>query len=163
PLLHGRDFNENDSQTSPRVAIVNQEAANLYWPGSDPVGRRVRFFGETTDAEATGVAHTANYEATGEKPRPSVYPSCQHPCFPTSVLTIRTAGEPDAVLASVRTEVQALDRNLLLQAETVNSTIRQSLWAQRLSAGLLAVFGGLALLLATIGIYGVVSYLVVHR
>ena len=83
--------------------------------------------------------------------------------FPNSVLTIRTGGDPDAVLPSVRSEVQALDRNLLLQAETVDSTIRQSLWAQRLSAGLLAVFGMLALLLATIGIYGVVSYLVAHR
>jgi ABC-type antimicrobial peptide transport system permease subunit len=83
--------------------------------------------------------------------------------FPAAVLSIRTAGEPDAVLASVRSEVQALDRNLLLQAETVNTTIRQSLWAQRLSAGLLAVFGILALLLATIGIYGVVSYLVANR
>ena len=63
----------------------------------------------------------------------------------------------------MRGEVQSLDRNLLLQAETVNTTIRESLWAQRLSAGLLAVFGMLALVLATIGIYGVVSYLVAHR
>jgi macrolide transport system ATP-binding/permease protein len=163
PLLRGRDFNEVDSQTSPRVAIVNQEAANLYWPGEDPVGRRVRFFGETTDAEVIGVAHTANYQSIGEKPRPFVYLSMQQYYFPTSVLTVRTAGDPEVVLASVRREVQALDPNLLLQAETVSSTIRQSLWAQRLSAGLLAVFGGLALLLATIGIYGVVSYLVAHR
>jgi putative ABC transport system permease protein len=79
------------------------------------------------------------------------------------VLTIRTAGDPEAVLAAVHREVQAFDRNLLLQSETVNSTIRESLWAQRLSAGLLAVFGMLALLLATIGIYGVVSYLVAPR
>jgi putative ABC transport system permease protein len=83
--------------------------------------------------------------------------------FPNSVLTIRTTGEPEPVLAAVRSEVQSLDRNLLLQAETVDSSIRQSLWAQRLSAGLLAVFGMLALLLATIGIFGVVSYLVAQR
>ena len=163
PLLRGRDFGEGDSQTSPHVAIVNQDAADLYWPGADPVGKRVRFFGENSDMEVIAVARTANYQSIGEKPRPFVYLSMQQYYFPTSVLTVRAAGEPDAVLGSVRTEVQALDRNLLLQAESVNSTIRQSLWAQRLSAGLLAVFGGLALLLATIGIYGVVSYLVAHR
>jgi predicted permease len=163
PLLRGRDFNEGDSQTSPRVVIVNQDAASVYWPGEDAVGKRVRFFGENADAEVIGVAHTANYQAIGEKPRPFVYLSMQQYYFPNSVLTIRTGGDPDAVLASMRSEVQALDRNLLLQAETVDSTIRQSLWAQRLSAGLLAVFGMLALLLATIGIYGVVSYLVAHR
>ena len=163
PLLRGRDFSEQDSQTSPRVAILNQDAANLYWPGEDAVGKRVRFFGENTATEVIGVARTANYQAIGEKPQPFVYLSMQQYYFPAAVLSIRTAGEPDAVLAAVRGEVQALDRNLLLQAETVNATIRQSLWAQRLSAGLLAVFGMLALLLATIGIYGVVSYLVANR
>jgi predicted permease len=163
PLLRGRDFSEQDAQTSPRVVIVNQDAANVYWPGEDPVGKRVKFFGENVSAEVIGMARTANYQAIGEKPRPFVYLSMQQYYFPTAVLSIRTAGEPDAVLASVRNEVQALDRNLLLQAETVNTTIRQLLWAQRLSGGLLAVFGVLALVLATIGIYGVVSYLVAHR
>jgi len=99
----------------------------------------------------------------GEKPVPFAYFSTEQYYFPTSVLYIRTAGEPDAVLQSVRREVQSLDRNLLLQAETVHTTIRESLWSQSLSAGLLAVFGFVALLLATIGIYGVVSYLVAHR
>jgi ABC-type antimicrobial peptide transport system permease subunit len=67
------------------------------------------------------------------------------------------------VLGTVRREVQAMDRNLLLQSETVQTTIRESLWAQRLSAGMLAIFGLLALLLATIGIYGVVSCVVAQR
>jgi predicted permease len=163
PLDRGRDFTDRDTRTSPRVAIVNQAAATAFWPGEDPVGKRVKFFGETAATEVIGVAHTANYQTIGETPRPFVYFSMMQYYFPTAVLWIRTAGEPDGVLASVRSEVQALDRNLLLQAETVNTTIRQSLWAQRLSAGLLAVFGMLALLLATIGIYGVVSYLVSHR
>ncbi len=110
PLLRGRDFNEQDAQDAPRVAIVNQEAANLYWPGADPVGKRVKFFGETTTAEVVGVARTANYQAIGEKPRPFVYLSLQQYYFPISVLSIRTAGEPDAVLASVRAEVHAIDR-----------------------------------------------------
>ena len=127
------------------------------------MGKRVKFFGEKDYTEVIGVVKTANYQAIGEKPRPFVYLSIVQFYFPNSVLYIRTRNEPDAVLGTVRREVQALDRNLLLQSETVHTTIEQSLWSQRLSAGLLAVFGGLALLLATIGIYGVVSYLVAHR
>ena len=163
PLLRGRDFTEQDSKTSPHVVIVNQTAADTYWPGRNPVGQRVRFFGENAPVEVIGVARTANYQAVGEDPKPYLYFSGRQYYFPTTVLFIRTSGEPDAILETARREVQAMDRNLLLQAETVETTIRQSLWAQRLSAGLLAVFGMVALLLATIGIYGVVSYLVAQR
>jgi predicted permease len=163
PLLRGRDFTAQDTKTSPRVAIVNETAANAYWPGENPVGKRVKFFGENEPAEVIGVARKANYQAIGEAAKPFVYLSMGQYYFPTAVLYIRTAGEPDVVLGTVRREVQAMDRNLLLQSETVQTTIRESLWAQRLSAGMLAIFGLLALLLATIGIYGVVSCVVAQR
>jgi predicted permease len=162
-LLRGRDFVDGDTKTAPRVAIVNDTAARAYWPGQDPVGQHITFAGEGLPVEVVGVVKTANYLAIGEAPQAMVYLALAQYYFPAAVLYVRTAGDPEAVMATVRREVQGLDNNLLLQEEVLEASIRELLWAQRLSAGLLAAFGGLALLLATMGIYAVVSYSVRQR
>jgi predicted permease len=163
PLRQGRDFGATDAAQMPRVAVVNETAAARFWPGENPLGKRIHFFGDKVPAEVVGVVRNATYRAIGEEPQALLYLSLLQYYFPTAAVYLRTNRDPDAVAAAVRRAMQPLDRNLLLQSEGFLRTIQELLWVQRLSAGLLALFGLLALLLATVGIYGVVSYSVNRR
>jgi len=163
PLVRGRDFSPFDGKTAPHVAIVNQAAADYFWPGQDALGRSLEFFGDTQPAQVVGVVRNANYQAIGETPQAMIYLAGAQFFFPFGVLYVHTAGDPDTAVLEARRALRTLDTNLLLTARPVHAMIRESLWAQRLSADLLAVFGLLALVLASIGMYGVISYSVHQR
>ncbi|MGO9895954.1 MAG: ABC transporter permease [Bryobacteraceae bacterium] len=163
PIVAGRDFSLFDRKSAPRVAVVNQAAAAHFWPGRSAVGQMIAFAGENLPVQVVAVVRTANYLALGETPQPLIYLSLMQYYFPTTVLYLHTPGDPAPAAMAVRRQLQPLDRNLLLRGESLREFIHEVLWPQRVAASLLTAFGTLALLLATIGVYGVISYSVAQR
>jgi predicted permease len=163
PLVAGRDFNAQDREGSPSVVIVNEEVARRYY-GGNAVGKRLQIGGEKSSSEIVGVVRTANYRNLREQPLPFIYIPLGQEYQAGMTLMVRTAGEPTALVGSVRNEMRALNKDVpVFSVQTMTERIGGQLAADRMIAVLLSIFGGGALLLAAIGIYGVMGYSVAQR
>jgi predicted permease len=159
PLLSGREFARSDDENAPLVAIVNRTMMMRYWGGLDPIGHRLQLKGRW--ARVVGVAADSRYESMGETPKPFFYVPLRQDFVREPALNIRTTQSLQSTLAAVLREVHALDQNLALyEMITLQEQVNRATSPQLVAVTLVSTLGGLALLLAAVGLYGVMSYAV---
>src|SRR5499427_3873346 len=159
PLISGREFTRADDENAPRVAIVNQTMVARYWRGQNPIGQRLQVKGDWT--RVVGVVKDSKYYTVDETPRPFFYVPLRQYFDLEPEIHIRTTLPLQSIQTALLREVRALDPNLALyEMITLQEQANRTTSEELVAVALVALFGGLALLLASIGLYGVMSYTV---
>ncbi len=162
-IVRGRAFTRVD-RTGPEVAIVSETAARRFWPGEDPIGKRIRNGSEGPWHEVVGVARDTKVRTLGEAPRPYVYLPLSKAGTDFATIVVATRGDPAAFMPRLREEIRAIDPAVTpFTSGTIQEQLAIILYPARMGAILLAAFGALALALAVTGLYGVVSYTASRR
>jgi len=162
PLFSGREFARTDDENAPLVAIVNRIMVQRYWSGEDPIGRRLQVKGRW--ARVVGVVADSKYESIRETPMPFFYVPLRQDFVSQPALNIRATQPLPSIRAAVAREVHAMDPNLALyEMITLQEQVNRSTSPQLVAVTLVSILGSLALLLAGVGLYGVMSYAVAQR
>jgi predicted permease len=168
PIVAGRGFNTMDTQTSLKVAVINQALAKKYFPDTDPIGKTFRGykFVDQVPFQIVGISADTRYDSLRKEPPPTYYVLYHQLPRTDGDMTyeVRTQVAPDGIVPLIRRTVQSVDKNTpLISIRTQTEQIRDTVRQERLFAGLTVSFGILALLLACIGIYGIMTYTVTRR
>ena len=172
PLIKGRVLTESDLASSPLVTVVDEEMVRRYWPNDNPIGKRITFgpapgAADTSSRqwiEVVGVVGHTKHEGLAAEPRVQCYFPYRQSGVPAMMVATRTAGDPESYVNAVRQAVRSVDPDQpISRVKTMETLLEQSVGQRKLSMLLLSLFSGIALLLASVGIYGVMSYSVAQR